>query len=136
PKPDSTSSTSAASASSSSGPSVSMSRVLPLPAASIMTPMMLLALMRRPLRVIQTSAEKPVATWVMRAEVLAWIPSLLTTVTSALRIRRPVVVAQPRVLAQPRRDVLAFALGVEVGDHVAGHLHDRIARGGHQVVDQ
>src|SRR5437667_6723927 len=49
------SSRSAASACSASGPSASMVTLAPRPAASIMTPMMLLALTRRPLRDTQMS---------------------------------------------------------------------------------
>ena len=52
--------------------------VTPLPAASIMTPMMLLALTRRPLRSRFTSHLKRVAVCVSLAEALACRPSLLT----------------------------------------------------------
>ena len=67
----------AAAASSARSPAVSMITVEPLPAASIITPMMLLALMRRLPRSIQTSHGKEPASWVSLAEARACRPSLL-----------------------------------------------------------
>src|SRR6185369_17611725 len=74
---------SAASAESASAPSASMVMNAPLPAASIMTPMMLLAFTRRPLRESQTSHLKPLAICVSLAEARACRPSLLTISASA-----------------------------------------------------
>src|SRR5689334_840972 len=73
-------------ASVSSAPSVSITTIEPLAAASIMTPMMLLALTRLPLRLIQTLALKPPATWVSLAEARACSPSLLMISTSRCSI--------------------------------------------------
>jgi len=56
--------------------------VLPMPAASIITPMMLFALIRRPLRVIQTSDWKLPASCVSLADARACSPNLLTMVVS------------------------------------------------------
>src|SRR5207247_6471986 len=70
--------TTAASALSASSPSASMTTRLPLPAASIMTPMMLFAFTRRPLRNSHTSAEKFPASCVSFAAARACSPSLLT----------------------------------------------------------
>src|SRR5574343_1489730 len=64
-------------ASASSAPSVSMVTFEPLPAASIMTPMMLLALMRRVPLLIHTSHLYLPASWVSLAEARACSPSLL-----------------------------------------------------------
>src|SRR6202162_847374 len=75
--------TTAASAPSASSPSASMTRRLPWPAASIMTPMMLFAFTRRPLRDSHTSAAKPPATCVSFAAARACSPSLLTISASA-----------------------------------------------------
>src|SRR4051794_7671748 len=64
----------------SSAPSVSTSTTLSRPAASIITPMMLLALTRRSPLVIQTSQAKLPASLVSLAEALACRPSLLLMV--------------------------------------------------------
>src|SRR5258706_6822875 len=64
-------------AASSSGPSVSMLMVAPFAAASIITPMMLLALTRLPLRATQISLVNWPASWVSLADARAWRPSLL-----------------------------------------------------------
>ncbi len=64
-------------ASSSSGPLVSIMTVEPLAAASIITPMMLLALTRRPLRDIQTSHWYWPASWVSLADARACRPELV-----------------------------------------------------------
>src|SRR5882672_84223 len=77
------SSSTAASAASASAPRVSIVTRLPLPAASIITPMMLFALTRRPLRDSQTSQANPVATCVSLAEARACRPSLFTMSASA-----------------------------------------------------
>jgi hypothetical protein len=61
-----------------SPPSVSIVIVLPLPAASIITPMMLLALMRRPLRSSHTSHGGGWRVCVSLADARACRPSLLT----------------------------------------------------------
>src|SRR5512139_2592012 len=82
PKPLEISPASASIASTSSSPSVSSVMVLPLAAASIITPMMLLALTRRPLRDTNTLLLKPDASWVSRADGRACSPSLLTISTS------------------------------------------------------
>src|SRR5690606_19292577 len=74
--------TSADSASSSSSPLVSTTTLEPLAAASIMTPMMLLAFTLRPLRASQTSLWKLPASCVSLAEARACRPSLLTISTS------------------------------------------------------
>src|SRR5690606_17097320 len=64
-------------AGSASGPSMSTITLVPLAAASIITPMMLLAFTRRPLRSIQTSLRNWLAVWVSLAEARACRPSLL-----------------------------------------------------------
>src|SRR6266704_2774161 len=74
--------TRAASAPSASTPSASMVMRAPLPAASIITPMMLFAFTRRPLRDSHTSEAKPLATCVSLAAARACSPSLLTISTS------------------------------------------------------
>src|SRR5438105_9958262 len=58
----------------------------PLPAASIMTPMMLFAFTLRPLRASETSHWYFAASCVSLAEARACRPSLLTTSTSCCRI--------------------------------------------------
>src|SRR6266704_3440320 len=73
-------------ASLSSGPSVSSVMRLPLPAASIMTPMMLLAFTLRPLRASDTSHWYFAASCVNLADARACSPSLLTMSTSCCRI--------------------------------------------------
>src|SRR5258706_13183734 len=83
----------AASAASASSPSACTVIEAPLPAASIITPMMLLALTRRPLRISQTSHWKPLATCVSLAEARACSPSLLTISTSALATTASVILA-------------------------------------------
>src|SRR5262245_15556192 len=70
----------------SSEPSVSTMRVEPWAAASIITPMMLLALTRRPLRVTQTLALNWPATCVSLADARACSPSLLMISTSRCSI--------------------------------------------------
>src|SRR5215471_14991908 len=69
-------------ASLSSGPSVSSRTRVPLPAASIITPMMLLALTLRPLRPSETSHWYLAASCVSLAAARACSPSLLTISTS------------------------------------------------------
>ena len=86
PKRSLISCTSAASAASSSTPVVSTTTVEPRPAASIITPMMLLALMRRLPFSIHTSQPKVPASWVSLAEARACSPSLLMISTSARAI--------------------------------------------------
>src|SRR6202008_1221839 len=66
-------------AASSSGPSVSRSTVGPMPAGGILTPMMLFAFTRRPLRVSQMVLSNLEAAWVSLAEARACSPSLLLT---------------------------------------------------------
>src|SRR5258708_31345748 len=61
---------------------------LPLPAASIMTPMMLLAFTLRPLRASDTSHSYFAASCVNLADAGACSPSLLTISTSCCRIDR------------------------------------------------
>src|SRR5690606_15792731 len=68
----------------SSVPWVSISTTAPMPAASIMTPMMLLALTRRSPRDIQTSLAKLPASLVSLADARACRPSLLLMVTVVL----------------------------------------------------
>src|SRR5262249_4571704 len=70
----------------SSGPSISMVTVEPIPAASIITPMMLLASTWRPLRDILTWLTKLPASWVSLAEARACSPSLLMMVVSLCSI--------------------------------------------------
>src|SRR3989338_7620533 len=71
-------------ASSSRGPSHSSSTELPSPAASIITPMMLLAFTRRSLRLMNTWQGKLLASLVSLAEARACRPSLLLMVTVVL----------------------------------------------------
>ena len=80
------SATSAVMASASWGPSVSSTTWLPKPAASIITPMILLALMRRSPLLIQTSQRKLPASLVSLAEARACRPSLLVMVISCFSI--------------------------------------------------
>src|SRR5258706_11536002 len=97
----------AAMAASSSGPSVSSSTVEPRPAASIMTPMMLLALTRRPLRAIQTALWNFDAVCVSLAEARACKPSLLLILTERLSMRRLAGVGHAQdSLARPRERLL------------------------------
>ncbi len=76
----------------SSGPLVSRSTVLPNPAASIITPMMLLALTRRSPRDIQTSQAKLPASLVNLAEARACKPNLLLMVVVVLIMTTSVLV--------------------------------------------
>src|ERR1700730_6126525 len=78
----------ASTASASSGPSVSNVTFAPLPAASIITPMMLFALTLRLLRDITTSHWYFAASCVSFAEARACNPSLLTISTSRCGIGR------------------------------------------------
>src|SRR5436309_2464717 len=66
----------------SSAPSVSRMTLLPLFAASIITPMMLFALTLRPLRDMLTSQGNFAASWVSFAEARACRPRLLRISTS------------------------------------------------------
>src|SRR5262249_20147249 len=86
PKRSAISRVSADAAASASSPSASTTTGLPLPAASIITPMMLFAFTRRPLRESQTSAAKPPATSVSRAAARACRPSLFTISASVRAI--------------------------------------------------
>src|SRR5580765_931750 len=86
PKRSAISLTSAASAASASSPSASIRTRLPLPAASIITPMMLFAFTRRPLRESHTSAAKAPATSVSLAAARACRPSLFTISASVCAI--------------------------------------------------
>src|SRR5450432_2298098 len=103
--------TSAAIASDSSTPSVSISTSLPMPAASIITPMMLLALTRRPRRARKTSLLKLPASLLSLAEARACRPSLLLILIVALIIASGLA----RLVLRPRRR----------------HLHDALRRTGH-----
>src|SRR5437868_13736322 len=85
------SSRSALTAASASVPLASMSTDEPLPAASIITPMMLLAFTRRLLRVSQISQANLLASWVSLADARACRPSLLMMGASALAIARVAV---------------------------------------------
>src|SRR6476660_6259613 len=78
------SATNASSASCSCSPSVSIITSLPMPAASIITPMMLLALTRRSPLAIHTSQGKLAASLVSLAEARACRPSLLLMVVVVL----------------------------------------------------
>ena len=81
----------AAMASCSWSPSVSISTSAPKPAASIITPMMLLALTRRPLRLSQTSHGKLPASLVSLADARACRPSLLLMVAVVLIMGRAAI---------------------------------------------
>src|SRR5512134_3889991 len=143
PKRSAISARSAASAASASSPCASTRTEAPLPAASIITPMMLLALTRRPLRVSQTSLLKPLATWVSLAEARACRPSLLTMVSSALATaavrvhvhhalgaageralhrRRQRAVAPREHAHQHRQRDAGYALDATVGEQARGHV--------------
>src|SRR4051794_19377313 len=94
-------------AASSSSPSVSISTSLPNPAASIITPMMLLALTRRPLRLRKMSQRKLPASLLSLADARACRPSLLLILTVAF-----IMAARPRGLElRPRRRDLHHPLG-------------------------
>src|SRR5262245_15321582 len=136
----------AASALSASLPSASIFTVLPMPAASIITPMMLFALTRRPLREIQISASKPPASCVSLAEARACRPSLLMISASALGIQAPVGVHVHQAFGAARQGALhrAGQRAVPAGEHAQQHrqrdaryafdvavlkqLRDRVAR--------
>src|SRR5258708_28815881 len=90
PKRSAMSLVSAASAASASGPCASSFTVEPLPAASIITPMMLFALTRRPLRESQISLWNPLAMCVSFAAARACSPRRLTIGASTLSIQAPV----------------------------------------------
>src|SRR5664280_1402995 len=77
PNLSSMSRTSASMAPASSSPTISISISEPIPAASIMTPMMLFALTRRPLRLRKISLRKLPASLVSFADARACRPSLL-----------------------------------------------------------
>src|ERR1700754_2056738 len=72
----------ALSAASSSSPSARTVRAVPMPAASIMTPMMLCAFTSRPLLRSQTVDLKPATSWTSLAEARACRPSRLDTTMS------------------------------------------------------
>src|SRR6201991_542933 len=78
----SNSSTTAARAASSSSPMARTPRAVPMPAASIMTPMMLWAFTSRPLLMIQTVDLKLETSWTSLAEARACRPSRLDTTMS------------------------------------------------------
>src|SRR5574337_190927 len=109
---------------SASAPSVSMVITAPLAAASIITPMMLFALTRRPLRSSQTSQGYRLAVWVSLAEARAWSPSLLMISTSVLGmvggLLAVVVVSFSR--APPHRSHRLFRHGAQrLGSVLGGH---------------
>src|SRR5580765_8005721 len=112
--------TSAFIAAASSSPSVSSSTSLPIPAASIITPMMLLALTRRLLRLMKTSLRKLPASLLSLAEARACRPSLLLILAVALITAAPF---QRLVLRSRRRD-LHDALG-GAGDGAREHRFQR-----------
>src|SRR5664279_1906522 len=113
------SATSAAIAASSSSPSVSISTSAPMPAASIITPMMLLAFTRRPPRLRATSQRKLPASLLSLAEARACSPSLLLILTVAF-----IASCLQRLVLRPGRCDLNHAL------RRAGHgpRHDGIER--------
>src|SRR4029077_3865429 len=88
-------------AATSSGPSVSSSTDEPIPAASIITPMMLFAFTRRPLREIQMPLLNFAASAVSLADARAWSPSLLEMVIIRFCISAGIPCA--RCLRPPRR---------------------------------
>src|SRR5258708_29143140 len=97
---------SAAMAASSSGPSVSSSTVEPRPAASIITPMMLFAFTRRPLRAIQTPLWNFDAVCVSLAEARACNPSFLLILTGRFGMGLAGVAHPQDSLARPRQGLL------------------------------
>src|SRR5262249_15576654 len=111
---------SAVMAAASSAPSVSRTTVLPLLAASIITPMMLFALTRRPLRVIQTSDSNWLASWVSFADARACKPSLFVISTSLCCIRQtrlhvdhPIASAADRLLHHDLEPPVAIGEGAD-----------------------
>src|SRR5215472_1228479 len=120
------SATIASMASTSSGPSVSSVTFTPLPAASIITPMMLLALILRPLRPSETSLWYLPASWVSLAAARACSPSLLMISTSRCCIDRVHFQVQDAVAASADRffdhGLHAF-LAVGEGPHQHGQVH-------------
>src|SRR3990167_3962822 len=108
------SASSASMASCSCAPLVSISTEVPMPAASIITPMMLLALMRRSPRLMKTSQGKLPARLVSLADARACRPSLLLMVVWVLIMRS-------RVLVLGCRD---------------GHLHHSLGAPHHGALDQ
>src|SRR5258708_40284354 len=107
---------------SASAPSAWMAKRLPLPAASIMTPMMLFAFTRRPLRDSHTSAAKPPATRVSFAAARACSPSLLTISASACGIAGVRIQVDHAVPSAAHRLVDYGGEGfIEGGDRPARH---------------
>src|SRR3990172_9441455 len=119
-------------AASSSGPSVSMLTAVPLAAASIITPMMLLALTRLPLRVSQMPLLYRPASWVNLAAARACRPSLLMISISRCSILQ-------LELRHPYRAFAAAADGLghdrlQVAVAVSEHAdHHRQADAGHRL---
>src|SRR5215472_5078964 len=120
------SATIASMASTSSGPSVSSVTFTPLPAASIITPMMLLALILRPLRPSETSLWYLPASWVNLAAARACSPSLLMISTSRCCIDRVHFQVQHAVAASADRFLdHGFHAFLAVGErpHQHGQVH-------------
>src|SRR6185503_4023180 len=154
PKRSAISRVSAASAASASAPLASMVTFEPLPAASIITPMMLFAFTRRPLRESQISLWKPLARCVNLAAARACSPSLLMISASMLAIQAPVGIhvhdalgsARQRALHRcPERAVAARQHAQQHRQRHAGHAFDlaiaqqprhHVARGGAEDVGE
>src|SRR5262249_51182411 len=119
---------SASIASPSSGPSVSSVMRLPFPAASIITPMMLLAFTLRPLRESDTSHWYFAASCVSLADARACIPSLLTISTSCCRIQRIDLDVQNSVATSADR-LLGHGVEVAVAIGERTHQHGQVHAG-------
>src|SRR5690606_2281883 len=113
-------------ASASSGPSASMTSVLPLAAASIITPMMLLALIRREPFDSQTSDLNFEAVAVSLADGLACSPSRFTTTASALSIGPGIL------LGAGAGAPAAFGRGSGHADRVPGAVDQQLAEIAHR----
>src|SRR4051812_20229524 len=130
PKRSAMSFASAASAASASGPSASIFTLEPLPAASIITPMMLFAFTRRPLRESQISLWNPLAMCVSLAAARACSPRRFTIAASRLGIQAPVGVHVHHALRTPGERTLhrgiehAIAAGEDPQEHRQRYARD------------
>src|SRR5215471_16802206 len=114
-------------ASVSSGPSVSSTTRLPLPAASIITPMMLFAFTLRPLRANEISHWYFAASWVSFAAARACSPSLLMISVSRCSIGRDVHVQHAVAAAADR--LLDHRLHALVAVCERSHQHGQVDAG-------
>src|SRR6201984_908086 len=101
---------------------------LPLPAASIITPMMLFAFTLRPFRESETSHWYFAASCVSLADARACIPSLLTISTSCCPIQRSDLDVQSSVAASADR-LLGHGIQIAVAISERAHEHGQVDAG-------